>query len=81
MQFLWDCASTCFIINYAKERTTSGSLEKPAKKIIFIDAGGGKSSDIYQCENLARQYYGLNIKKVLQSMVVTRAFTIYQLAD
>jgi hypothetical protein len=71
----------CFIINDAKERTTSRSLEEPAKKVIFIDAGGGKSSDIYQCVNLARQYYGLDIKKVLQSIVVTRAFTIYQLAD
>jgi hypothetical protein len=43
-------------------------------------AGGGNSSDIYQCVNLARQY-GLDIKKVLQSIFITRAFTIYQLAD
>jgi hypothetical protein len=70
-----------FIINDAKERTTSRSLEYLQKKVIFIDAGGGKSSDIYQCVNLARQYYGMDIKKVLQSTVVTRAFTIYQLAD
>jgi hypothetical protein len=56
-------------------------LEDSEKKVIFIDAGGGKSSDIYQCVNFARQYYGIDIKKVLQSILVTRAFTIYQLAD
>jgi hypothetical protein len=48
--------------------------------VIFIDAGGGNNSDVYQCVNFARQY-GLNIKKVLQSIMITRAFTIYQLAD
>ena len=48
--------------------------------VIFVDAGGGSCSDIYQCVNFARQY-GLDIKKVLQSIMVTRAFTIYQLAD
>ena len=46
--------------------------------VIFIDAGN--NSDVYQCVNFARQY-GLGIKKVLQSIMVTRAFTIYQLAD
>ena len=46
--------------------------------VIFIDAGN--NSDVYQCVNFARQY-GLDIKKVLQSIMVTRAFTIYQLAD
>lgn len=47
--------------------------------VIFVDAGG-TCSDVYQCVNFARQY-GLNIKKVLQNIMVTRAFTIYQLAD
>jgi hypothetical protein len=47
--------------------------------VIFIDAGG-YNSDPYQCVNFARQY-GLDIKKVLQSIIVCRAFTIYQLAD
>ncbi|MDQ3869867.1 MAG: hypothetical protein M3250_09985 [Thermoproteota archaeon] len=47
--------------------------------VIFIDAGG-KHSDVYQCVNFARQY-GLDIKKILQSIRVTRAFTIYQLAN
>ena len=46
--------------------------------VIFIDAGN--NSDVYQCVNFARQY-GLDIKKVLQSILVTRAFTIYQLAE
>ena len=48
--------------------------------VIFVDAGGGDSSDVYQCVNFARQY-GLDIKKVLQSIIISRAFTIYQLAN
>jgi hypothetical protein len=48
--------------------------------VIFVDAGGGSCSDVYQCVNFARQY-GLDIKKVLQSVMISRAFTIYQLAD
>ena len=53
-----------------------------AKKVIFIDAGGknNSSDSFYRCVNFAQQY-GLDIKKVLQSIVVSRAFTIYQLAD
>jgi hypothetical protein len=45
--------------------------------VIFIDAGE-KSSDVYQCVNFA-QHYGLDIKKVLQSILVTRAFTNWQI--
>ena len=39
---------------------------------------GGNQSDIYQCVNFARQY-GLDIKDTLRRIVVSRAFTIYQL--
>jgi len=49
-----------------------------SSKVIFVDAGN--TSDVYQCVNFARQY-GLNIKKVLQSIVVSRSFTIYQLSN
>ncbi len=48
-----------------------------AQSIIFVDAGN--CSDIYQCVNFARQL-GLEVQKVLRSIVVSRAFTIYQLA-
>jgi hypothetical protein len=44
--------------------------------VIIID--GGNQSDIYQCVNFARQY-GLDIKDMLRRIVVSRAFTIYQL--
>ena len=47
--------------------------------VIFIDAGE-KSSDVYQCVDFERQY-GLDKEMVLHSILVTRAFTIYQLAD
>lgn len=52
-----------------------GGFESPS--VIFIDAGN--SSDIYQCVNFARQY-GLDIQKVLDSIIVSRPFNIHQLA-
>ena len=45
--------------------------------VIFVDAGN--CSDIYQCVNFARQY-GLDIQKVLNSIMVSRPFNIHQLA-
>ena len=48
-----------------------------AQSIVFVDAGN--NSDIYQCVNFARQS-GLAVQKVLRGIVVSRAFTIYQLA-
>jgi hypothetical protein len=44
--------------------------------VIIID--GGNQSDIYQCVNFARQY-GLDIENILRRIIVSRAFTIYQL--
>jgi hypothetical protein len=52
-----------------------GGLGSPS--VIFIDAGN--CSDIYQCVNFARQY-GLDIQKVLDSIIVSRPFNIHQLA-
>lgn len=52
-----------------------GGIE--AQSIIFIDAGN--NSNIYQCVSFARQL-GLEVQKVLRGIVVSRAFTIYQLA-
>jgi hypothetical protein len=46
--------------------------------VIIIDAGN--SSDIYSSVNLARQY-GLDLKDMLKRIVVSRLFTIYQLAN
>ncbi len=53
-----------------------GGFDSP--HVILIDAGN--NSDVYQCMNFARQY-GLNIKNILQRIIVSRAFTIYQLAN
>ena len=44
--------------------------------VIFIDAGN--CSDIYECVGFARQY-GLDIDKILNSIIVSRPFTIHQL--
>jgi hypothetical protein len=46
--------------------------------VITVDAGN--SLDFYQYVNFARQY-NLNIKKILQRIIISRAFTVYQLAD
>lgn len=47
-------------------------------KILLIDAGN--CSDIYLCVEFARQL-GLNLDRLLDGIIVTRAFTIYQLAS
>ena len=46
--------------------------------VITVDAGN--SLDFYQYVNFARQYY-LDINEILQRIIVSRAFTVYQLAD
>ncbi len=48
-----------------------------AGSIVLVDAGN--SSDIYRCVSFARQF-GLEVQKVLRGIVVSRAFTIHQLA-
>lgn len=45
--------------------------------VIFID--GGNCSDVYECVDFARQY-GLESDKVLDGIIVSRPFTIHQLA-
>ena len=58
----------------------SHGLSSLSSSLIFVDTGEGNSSDIYQCVILARQY-GLRIKKLLQSIIVSAAFTIHQIAN
>ena len=54
-----------------------GGIDSP--NVIVIDAGN--SLDVYQHVDFARQY-GLDIKKkVLQNIIISRVFTIYQLAN
>ena len=54
-----------------------GGIGEGYSKIIAIDAGN--CTDVYQFVDFARQY-GLEVKKVLRNIVVSRVFTIYQLA-
>jgi hypothetical protein len=54
-----------------------GGIGEGYSKIIAIDAGN--CSDVYQLVNFARQY-GLEVKRVLNNIFVSRVFTIYQLA-
>jgi hypothetical protein len=48
-----------------------------ARKVVCIDAGN--CTNLYQCVSFARQY-GMEVRSVLKSIVVSRVFTIYQLA-
>ena len=52
-----------------------GGLDSPY--VIVVDAAGNKS-DIYQTVNFARQY-GMDFRKALNRIIVTRTFTIHQL--
>jgi DNA-directed RNA polymerase subunit RPC12/RpoP len=55
-----------------------GGIGSDYSKTIAIDAGN--CSNVYQFVDFARQY-GLEVKKALQTIVRSRVFTIYQLAD
>jgi hypothetical protein len=55
-----------------------GGIGSDYSKTIAIDSGN--CTNVYQLVDFARQY-GLEVKKVLQNIVVSRVFTIYQLAD
>ncbi|NND86143.1 MAG: hypothetical protein HKM23_02195 [Nitrosopumilus sp.] len=47
-------------------------------KVLLVD--GANSSDLYQCVDFAQQY-GLNVNKILDGVISSRAFTVYQLAN
>ena len=46
--------------------------------VLLVD--GANSSDLYMCVNFAQQY-GLDLHKILEKIISSRAFTVYQLAD
>ena len=48
-----------------------------AGRVVCIDAGN--CTNLYQCVSFARQY-GMEVGSILKSIVVSRVFTIYQLA-
>lgn len=37
--------------------------------------------DFYQCVNLAKKKYGMDVNEILDHVIITRVFTIYQLAE
>jgi DNA-directed RNA polymerase subunit RPC12/RpoP len=55
-----------------------GGIGSDYSKTIAADAGN--CSNVYQFVDFTRQY-GLEVKKVLQNIAVSRVFTIYQLSD
>lgn len=52
-----------------------GGLES---KVLLID--GANTSDLYRCVDFAQQH-GINTNKVLDGIITSRAFTVYQLAN
>ena len=46
--------------------------------VLLVD--GANSSDLYMCVNFAQQY-GLDLHKILEKIISSRAFTVYELAD
>jgi hypothetical protein len=63
-----------------KEQQYNSSRVFYTSNVIFVDAGN--SCDFYQYVNFARQYYRRDvIDRVLNNTIITRLFTVYQLAD
>ena len=54
-----------------------GGLE--SSNVLVITSNNG--FDFYQCVNLAKKKYGMDVNKVLDHVIITRVFTIYQLAE
>jgi hypothetical protein len=61
-----------------KKMVDNNSKERVSASVMVIDAGN--STDFYLVINFARQY-GLDIKKFLQSVIISRMFTVEQLAN
>jgi hypothetical protein len=60
------------------KRIDNNSKERVSASVMVIDAGN--STDFYLVINFARQY-GLDIKKFLQNVIISRMFTVEQLAN
>jgi hypothetical protein len=70
---------------------SSSSSKKNSSKLVassrvhtsnLIPVDAGNSTDFYQYVNFARQYYRRDvISRVLNNTIITRSFTVYQLAD
>ena len=58
-----------------------GGFGSSPNVIVIYAAGNSLEDTFYPYVNFVRQYYGLDIKKVLKNTIITRAFTIYQLAN
>jgi hypothetical protein len=71
-------ARLCVRALLPKRHSGDGNGFESSNNVIVIDAGN--SLDVYQHVNFARQY-GLDIKKVLRNIIISRVFTVYQLAN
>ena len=58
--------------------SAASSSSPPSPYVVIVDAGN--SLDFYQFVESIRQY-GLDVKETLQRIVVSRAFTVHQLAN
>jgi hypothetical protein len=70
----------CYCHHQKKNNNTTAAEFFYTSNVIFVDAGN--SCDFYQYVNFARQYYRRDvIDRVLNNTIITRLFTVYQLAD
>ncbi len=73
------CIYSLFLVRRQEGCKLSSTSSSPLlPHVVIVDAGN--SLDFYQFVEFIRQY-GLDIKETLQRIVVSRAFTVYQLTN
>ena len=65
------------VINKGLLPKKNGGLESPNVVVITSNS----KFDFYDCISITKKKYGMNIYKVLDHVLVSRVFTIYQLAQ
>jgi exopolysaccharide biosynthesis predicted pyruvyltransferase EpsI len=74
------CVNALFSSPSSKKNNKLVASRLHTSNIILVD--GGNSTDFYLYIKFARQYYRHDvISRVLNNTIVTRPFTVYQLAD
>jgi RNase H-fold protein (predicted Holliday junction resolvase) len=74
------CVNALFSSPSSKKNNKLAASRLHTSNVILVD--GGNSTDFYLYIKFARQYYRHDvISRVLNNTIVTRPFTVYQLAD
>jgi hypothetical protein len=74
--------SSSFLPSLSKKKNNSKLVDSRFRTSNVILIASGNCCNFYQHVNFARQYYSRDvISRVLSNIIVTRPFTVYQLAD